>query len=70
MDRYNPLTLIIVGSVLVMIGWGLPFLTVLGVIEANFPLLFLSYAALLLGMMVGIVGALMYGRRRRDREEF
>lgn len=69
MDRLKPRRLIAVGSCLVLAGWVVPFLMVLRVLEASFALLFLGYAALLSGMVVGLVGAVQYRLSRGEDGE-
>ncbi len=68
MGKHRPLRLLAIGSGLVLAGWLLPFLMVLRVIDASFALSFLSYAALLSGTVLGVVGALQY-RSLRDGED-
>jgi len=65
----NPRSLLLGGALLVLVGWALPFLMVVGVIGPGFGLSFLSYALLLAGMMMGLVGSLMYVHRRRRAAE-
>jgi hypothetical protein len=65
MASWSPRSLLVGGALLVLVGWALPFLMVLRVIPPGFILSFLSYAALLAGMMMGLIGSLMYVRRRR-----
>lgn len=48
-----------------LVGWAVPFLMVIRVIPAGFILSIASYAALLAGMMMGLIGSLMYVQRRR-----
>ena len=48
-----------------LVGWAVPFLMVIRVIQPGFILSIASYAALLAGMMMGLIGSLMYVQRRR-----
>lgn len=48
---------IVVGFILVLVGWLVPFLTVIQVIPSTFLLLFTSYAMSTLGLMMGVIGA-------------
>ena len=54
---------------LVLVGWTLPFLMVLRVMEPGFGLSLASYTALLAGMMMGLVGSLMHAHRRSRATE-
>jgi hypothetical protein len=64
----NPTLLILIGFVLVVFGFVVPFLMTLRVIESTFFLNFASYTASFLGLVFGIVGAAMIYRGRRDRD--
>jgi uncharacterized membrane protein len=61
--------IILIGFVLVVLGFVLPFLMVLRVIQPNFLLSFFSYAASVVGMFLGFIGAASYVQenRRNDR---
>lgn len=48
-----------------LVGWAVPFLMVVRVIQPGFIPSIASYAALLAGMMMGLIGSLMYVQRRR-----
>lgn len=56
----SPKTLILVGFVLVVVGFVLPFLMVMQVVESTFFLNFISYAASVVGMVLGMIGAVQY----------
>lgn len=64
MGIIHPYKLFIGGFVLVVIGFLVPFLTVIGAIESNLLLLFVSYGASVLGLFMGIVGVAYYFRPR------
>jgi hypothetical protein len=64
--RFSPLQIILVGFVLVLSGFVLPFLMVIQIIPASFVLSFLSHAASVSGLFLGIIGAAMYvGSKQR-----
>lgn len=69
MAKRRAVRLILIGSGLVIAGWVLPFLMVLRVLEPSFPLVFFSYAALLCGMGLGLVGAVQHRIIGRDDDE-
>jgi len=51
---------------LVLLGFVLPFLMVIQVVEATFFLSFLSHGASVSGLLLGMVGAALYVRVRRN----
>ncbi len=61
----HPIRLILLGFIFSLIGWLLPILMVLRVIEPTFTLSFLSYAASVSGLFLGIIGAAAYIRVHR-----
>ncbi len=61
----QPSMLILMGFFLVLIGFLLPFLMVLGVFQASFWLSFLSHAASISGLFLGTIGAAMIAVHRR-----
>jgi hypothetical protein len=65
MNRWQPNYLFIIGFVLVLIGFVLPFLMVLKVIEATFFLSFLSFITSTAGLFLGIIAVGFYIRDRR-----
>jgi hypothetical protein len=65
MTRLQPVQLILIGIVLMLVGWVLPFLMVLRVLESSFPLNFLSYTAQVSGLFLGIIGVAMYARLKK-----
>ena len=65
MERINPLSIILMGFVMVLFGAVVPFLTVLDIIEASFFWLFLAFASSIGGLILGIIGAAYYTRLHR-----
>ena len=61
----RPLVMIILGFVLLMLGWILPFLMVMHVVPSTFFLNFFSYGVSLIGLILGIIGSSMYVKLRR-----
>ncbi len=61
----NPLRLIIIGGVLVLLGFGLSFALVLELLESSFLLSFLAYALSVVGLFCGVVGAIQYQQSDR-----
>jgi len=64
----HPKRLIVIGFFLVLFGFAAPFLIVLGVLESTFTLNFISYAASVGGLLMGMIGAAMHTRRNRSRD--
>jgi hypothetical protein len=65
MSRLQPIQLILIGIVLMLVGWVLPFLMVLQVLASSFALNFLSYTAQISGLFLGIIGAAMHVRLKK-----
>ena len=61
----QPKKLIYIEAFLVIFGFVAPFLMVLKVIESTFFLNFISYAASVGGLFMGMIGAAMYARVNR-----
>jgi hypothetical protein len=57
--------LIALGFVLVLFGFVAPFLMVIRLIEPSFALSFLSHAASVGGLFLGMIGSATYIRSRR-----
>lgn len=69
--RADPRLVILLGFLLVVAGFVLPFLMVMRVVPPNWILSFLSYGASITGVILGLVGAALWTRidmaqRRRD----
>jgi hypothetical protein len=65
MRGIQPWKLIVIGFVLVLLGFVLPFLMVVRVLESTIFLNFLSYGASVGGLLLGLIGAAMYVRIHR-----
>ncbi len=61
--------LVVIGFMLVLIGWLIPMLTVLRIIPSYLALLFFSFACSVGGLFVGLMGVAskVIERRRRDQ---
>ena len=60
--------MIVIAFVLLVIGVVFPFLMVIKVLRSTFFLNFFSYAAMLAGMMVGIIGLVNHAIEKRKME--
>jgi hypothetical protein len=65
MSRLQPVHLVLIGVALMLVGWVLPFLMVLRVLESSYALNFFSYFAQVSGLFLGIIGAAMYVRLKK-----
>jgi hypothetical protein len=65
MIRWHPKYLFVIGFLLVFLGFLLPWLMVLQVIEATFFLSFFSFVASIVGLFLGIIAVGYYYRDRR-----
>jgi hypothetical protein len=65
MRSINPKRMILLGFFLVLLGFILPFLMVLQIVETTFFLSFLSWGATASGLFLGIIGATYYVRLNR-----
>jgi hypothetical protein len=65
MGRIRPLRLILIGFFLVLFGFVGPFLMVVGIVDASFAFSFLSHAASVSGLFLGLIGTAMYAAARK-----
>lgn len=65
MIKLSPLHMILIGAVLMFLGVVLPLLMVIKILPSTFLLSFLSYTASVVGMFVGLIGALTYARNKK-----
>jgi hypothetical protein len=68
MTRLDPRQIILIGFVLVVLGFVIPFLMVIRIIEPSFFLGFLSYGASVAGLFLGLIGAAWYTSTKRPEE--
>jgi hypothetical protein len=67
MIRLQPWKIIVIGFLLVLLGFLIPFLMVIDIIEANLLLSFLSHGASVAGLFLGLIGAASYVRLGRGK---
>jgi len=67
MADLNPKILLGVGFLLLVLGFALPMLMVMQIIPSTFFLNFFSYGASLLGLILGLLGAMSIIVRGRNR---
>ncbi len=65
MIRLSPRLMIVIGASLLVLGVVLPLLMVIKIIPSTLGLSFLSYTASVVGMFVGLIGALTYARSKK-----
>jgi hypothetical protein len=61
----DPRGIIALGFILVLLGFLVPFLMVLHVIQTSFFLGFISYGASVTGLFLGLLGSVLYARMKR-----
>jgi membrane associated rhomboid family serine protease len=61
----NPRAMIAIGFVLVLLGFVVPFLMVIRMIEPNLALSFISHGASVGGLFLGILGSALYIRKEK-----
>lgn len=60
---------LVIGFILVLFGFLAPFLMVIHVIQPTFWLSFVSYAGSMIGLMFGLIGAVLYVADRRKLDK-
>lgn len=66
MMRMRPWQIIALGFVLVLLGFLVPFMMEIYVIGKSYLVSFLSFAASVVGLLLGVIGAAMYTRPERS----
>jgi len=72
LSKWNPLYILIIGGILVFIGWLLPFLWALKIIDTQkvglWGWIFVGVFQII-GLVLGIIGSSLYvsNKRRKDR---
>ena len=66
MSGMQPWKLILIGFILVLFGAVAPLLMVIQVVESSIILNLLSYAASVVGLFLGLIGAALYVRMHRS----
>jgi hypothetical protein len=65
----GPFTLIGIGFALVIIGFIIPLLMVMQILQSTYFLNFLGYAASISGLMLGVIGTAMYASYNRKKRK-
>ena len=68
-SQISPIKLFLAGAVCVILGFILPLLIIIGIIENSFALSFLIYLLQLVGMILGVIAAagLAVGRLNKQK---
>jgi hypothetical protein len=66
---YNPKVLLGVAFVLLLLGVILPFLEILQYLQSTFFINFFAFGASFLGVILGMVGAMMLALQSRNRHK-
>ncbi len=67
--RIKPFRLLIIGFVLVFVGFAIPFAVVIKLIENTFFLSFFAYGAQVSGLILGVIGAANYATMGRNKDD-
>jgi hypothetical protein len=67
MTHIRPRNVILIGFLLVVIGFLVPLLMMIRVIEPSFLLSFLSHGASVAGVFLGLMGTAWYSRLNRNQ---
>lgn len=62
----SPRFLLILGSVLLLVGWTIPLLTLMRMIPSTFFLNFIGWGASVAGLFLGFFGGAMWVKMSRD----
>lgn len=65
MIHISPFKMMLLGTALLLLGVLLPLLMVIKIFPSTLWLSFLSYTASVVGMFVGLIGALTYSRNKK-----
>ena len=65
MIHISPFKMMLLGTALLVLGVLLPLLMVIKILPSTLWLSFLSYTASVVGMFVGLIGALTYARNKK-----
>jgi uncharacterized membrane protein YuzA (DUF378 family) len=68
-NRFSPVQLILVGLALLLVGFLLPFVMVLRLVEPTLLLGFVSYLASFMGLVIGLYGVVTIGVARRKKHD-
>lgn len=69
MIKLSPLQLILLGFILLVIGFILPFLMVLQILESTLLLNFVAYLASLFGLIIGVIGIVTYTQAQKKNKD-
>ncbi len=64
--QWQPWHTILLGLILVVIGFILPLLMVLGVLKSTFLLNFIAYMTSVSGLLLGMVGAALHAKSGKE----
>ena len=67
MTRLSSRNILLIGFILVLLGFVLPLLIVLKILESTFALNFFSFAASMAGLLLGLVGAAQHAVENRHK---
>ncbi|MBI1294403.1 hypothetical protein GC175_05535 [bacterium] len=66
MNFFGSIQLMLLGFIMLLVGFALPFLMMIQLLEPTFLLILLAYLSSVGGLVVGIIGSALYIRERQD----
>lgn len=67
--KWTAKQLLVVGFLLVLLGFVLAFIMAIHIVKPSFLLAFISYIGSLSGTLLGVIGSILYVREYRKRNE-
>lgn len=62
----SPRFLLTLGLILLLVGWVIPLLTIMGMMQSTFVVNFLAWGASVAGLFLGFFGGAMWVKMNRD----
>jgi hypothetical protein len=66
MNLFGSIQLMLLGFIMLLAGFALPFLMMIQLLEPTFLLILLAYLSSVGGLVVGVIGSALYIRERQD----
>jgi hypothetical protein len=66
MNFFGSIQLMLLGFIMLLGGFALPFLMIIQLLEPTFLLILLAYLSSVGGLVIGVIGSALYIRERQD----
>lgn len=66
MNFFGSIQLMLLGFIMLLGGFALPFLMIIQLLEPTFLLILLAYLSSVGGLVTGVIGSALYIRERQD----